>query len=177
METVQSKHCPICIKDLPVDAFGLCRARRDGRNLYCKACIRDKVTAQRRALKEYKAIRKQYQPRLIECYDEEFSAPAQPLSKLSPVERVKEAIRNGARTQQDVQQDTKLDKDSIGDAIANLLLWTKEIRRQIVGKTRMYFINEVPERSEVTYPAADSWREVARKANRIEIKGRVQKVA
>ena len=54
------KHCPICISDLPLDEFGICRARKDGRNLYCKGCIRNKVTQSRRALKEYKSARKKY---------------------------------------------------------------------------------------------------------------------
>lgn len=176
MSDVETKHCPVCAKDLPIDRFGICRARRDGRNLYCKLCISAKVTAQRRALKEYKAIRKQYRPKEMEYYEEGFSTKPQvrPLSKLSPVERVKEAIQNGARTQTAIAYQTKLDKDSIGDAIANLLLWTKEIRTQIVGDARMYFINEVQLKSETaTYPV------VARKANRIEIKRerRTQKVA
>ena len=37
---------------------------------------------------------------------------------------------------------TKLGKDEIGDALANLLLWTREIRTQVVDNTRMYFLNE-----------------------------------
>jgi hypothetical protein len=34
------KHCPICTQELPISEFGICRARKDGRNLYCKSCIR-----------------------------------------------------------------------------------------------------------------------------------------
>ncbi|HKE57616.1 MAG TPA: hypothetical protein VKB46_12975, partial [Pyrinomonadaceae bacterium] len=30
----------------------------------------------------------------------------------------------------------------IGDALANLLLWTREIRTQVVDSTRLYFLNE-----------------------------------
>jgi hypothetical protein len=67
------------------------------------------------------------------------------LSKLSPVERVREAIRKGARTQKEIAQETRLGKDEIGDAIANLLLWTREIKTQIVDNTRLYFINESAE--------------------------------
>ena len=54
------KQCPICTLDLPLAEFGVCRARKDGRNLYCKSCIRKKVTESRRALKEYKSARKKY---------------------------------------------------------------------------------------------------------------------
>ena len=53
-----------------------------------------------------------------------------------------EAIRKNARTQKEIAQETKLGKDEIGDALANLLLWTHEIRTEIVDSTRMYFINE-----------------------------------
>src|SRR6478736_2821235 len=146
------KHCPICTQELPISEFGICRARKDGRNLYCKSCIRNKVTQSRRALKEYKSARKKYIARQVELSelvhaDHSASAvyTAKSVSKLSPVERVREAIRRGARTQREIAQETKLGKDEIGDAIANLLLWTREIKTQIVDNTRLYFINESAE--------------------------------
>lgn len=64
------------------------------------------------------------------------------LSKLTPVERVREAIKKGARTQKEIAQETRLGKDEIGDAIANLLLWTREIKTRVVDNMRVYFINE-----------------------------------
>lgn len=144
----QVKHCPICSQDLPIVEFGICRARKDGRNLYCKSCIRQKVTQSRRALKEYKSARKKYISQQIEMTDlipgdstsPQYSSRA--ISKLSPVERVRDAIRKGSRTQREIAQETKLGKDEIGDALANLLLWTHEIRTQVVGNTRLYFLNE-----------------------------------
>jgi hypothetical protein len=145
------KSCPICAKELPLVEFGVCRARKDGRNLYCKSCIRNKVTQSRRALKEYKTARKKYiaqQVELAELQVNELGArhyPSKPLSKLSPVERVRDSIRRGARTQREIAQDTKLGKDEIGDALANLLLWTREIRTRVVDNTRLYFLNDLPE--------------------------------
>lgn len=145
------KHCPICSQDLPIAEFGICRARKDGRNLYCKSCIRQKVTQSRRALKEYKSARKRYISQQIEITEliasDSTSAhyPSRSVSKLSPVERVREAIRRGCRTQREIAQETKLGKDEIGDALANLLLWTHEIRTQVVGNTRLYFLNEAGE--------------------------------
>ena len=142
------KHCPICAKDLPISEFGICRARKDGRNLYCKSCIRQKVTQSRRALKEYKSARKKYisqQVEIAEFHSGDSSSvqyPAKAMSKLSPVERVRDAIRRGSRTQKEIAQETKLGKDEIGDALANLLLWTHEIRTQVVDNTRLYFLND-----------------------------------
>lgn len=142
------KHCPICSQDLPITEFGICRARKDGRNLYCKSCIRQKVTQSRRALKEYKSARKRYSQQ-IEMTDvvagDSAHYPSKSVSKLSPVERVRDAIRKGSRTQREIAQETKLGKDEIGDALANLLLWTHEIRTQVVGNTRLYFLNEAGE--------------------------------
>jgi len=147
------KICPICLKELRICEFGVCRARKDGRNLYCKSCIRKKVTDSRRALKEYRSARKRYvsQP-LSDSTDAlanedgtALTTSARILSRLSPIERVREAIKKGARTQKEISQETRLGKDEIGDAIANLLLWTREIRTQTVGNTRLYFISESPE--------------------------------
>jgi hypothetical protein len=148
---VNRKYCPICSQDLPLSEFGVCRARKDGRNLYCKSCIRKKVTDSRRALKEYRSARKRYvsQPLPDNAWASQSGGDSpnsgnytRLLSKLSPVERVREAIRKGARTQKEIAQETRLGKDEIGDAIANLLLWTREIKTQIVDNNRAYFINE-----------------------------------
>lgn len=147
-----TKHCPICSLELPISEFGICRARKDGRNLYCKSCIRQKVTQSRRALKEYKSARKRYISQQVEMTDllnGDSSGgghyTAKSLSKLSPVERVRDAIRRGSRTQREIAQETKLGKDEIGDALANLLLWTHEIRTQVVDNTRMYFLIDATE--------------------------------
>jgi hypothetical protein len=147
----QVKQCPICTNELPISEFGICRARKDGRNLYCKSCIRQKVTQSRRALKEYKTARKKYisqQVDIAELLANDSGNGAyhgKAMSKLSPVERVRDAIRRGSRTQREIAQETKLGKDEIGDALANLLLWTHEIRTQVVDNTRLYFLNESAE--------------------------------
>jgi hypothetical protein len=161
------KLCPICSIELPVTEFGVCRARKDGRNLYCKSCIRNKVTESRRALKEYKSARKRYMTQLeVPEPESPESSSAQsyasrPLNKLSPVDRVRDAIRRGSRTQKEIAQETKLGKDEIGDALANLLLWTREIRTQVVDNTRLYFLNDTAEAALVS----ESLRLPARKGD------------
>jgi hypothetical protein len=135
------KHCPVCNNDLPVDKFGMCKARKDGRNLYCKSCIRQKVTQSRRALKEYKSARKRFMERATEVLQDDPITTHSPrlLVRESPVDRVRKAIKNGAHTQLGIAQETKLGKDVIGDALAALLLWTCEIKTELRGDERIYF--------------------------------------
>jgi len=138
------KNCPICCQQLPLSEFGICRARHDGRNLYCKSCIRKKVTDSRRALKEYRSARKRGSQVTSEHAEGNSPSADYPrmLNKLSPADRVREAIRKGSRTQREIAQETRLGKDEIGDALANLLLWTREIRTEVVDNTRHYYLNE-----------------------------------
>ncbi|HEY6121749.1 MAG TPA: hypothetical protein VIV66_17460 [Pyrinomonadaceae bacterium] len=110
------------------------------------------MTDSRRALKEYKSARKRYISQQVDvsamyCVEGEEIRTTSPyagrlIGKLSPVDRVRDAIRKGARTQKEIAQDTKMGKDEIGDALANLLLWTREIRTDVVDNTRVYFIND-----------------------------------
>jgi hypothetical protein len=119
-------------------------------NLYCKRCIRQKIALSRQALREYKKARVKHgttatdRSRLALNSKSALSSRriARMLRKLSPADRVREAIRCGAHTQKEIAQVTKLPKDEVCDALANLLLWTREIRTQIVRHQRMYFVNE-----------------------------------
>jgi hypothetical protein len=148
---IELKRCPRCEESLPLSEFGICRARKDGLNLYCKRCIRQKIALSRQALREYKKARGKHgssisgdagRVRLDNKTSLSSRRIARMLRKLSPADRVREAIRCGAHTQKEIAQVTKLPKDEVCDALANLLLWTREIRTQIVRHQRMYFVNE-----------------------------------
>jgi hypothetical protein len=156
---LELKRCPRCEESLPLSEFGVCRARKDGLNLYCKRCIRQKIALSRQALREYKSARSKHgsvagKARVTLDAKSGFSPRriARMLRKLSPADRVREAIRCGALTQKEIAHVTKLPKDEVCDALANLLLWTREIRTQLVKHTRMYFVNEAMEELEKATP-------------------------
>lgn len=149
------KRCPRCEETLPLSEFGICRARSDGMNLYCKRCIRQKITLGRQAVRAMRAAQKtagvvQQTQRLTLAFHPRRVARI--LRKLSPADRVFEAIKLGAHTQKEIVQSTKLPVDEVCDQIANLLLWSKRIRTQVVSNRRRYFVREsveLPERKKM----------------------------
>lgn len=167
VSVVELKRCPRCEGSLPLAEFGVCRARKDGLNLYCKRCIREKIAQSRQALREYKNARIKHGSTVVpETSRVAIDAMsgfsprriARMLRKLSPADRVREAIRCGARTQKEIAQVTRLPKDEVCDALANLLLWTREIRTQVISHTRMYFVNEAAGEFARTAEAAQARR-------------------
>src|SRR5947208_12189633 len=151
---IELKRCPRCEESLPLSEFGVCAARKAGLNLYCKRCIRQKISLSRQALREYKKARVKHggttasQKGAVSLDGKTaFSSKriARMLRKLSPADRVREAIRCGAETQTEIVQVTKLPKDEACDALANLLLWSRQIRTKVINHTRSYFVNYTPE--------------------------------
>lgn len=132
------RRCPRCEETLRLSEFGLCRARPDGLNLYCKPCIRQKKAQTAAGLPPR-------QPKL----DLRSRMIARILRKLEPCDRVLKAIELGAYTQEAIASTTKLSIDEVCDSLADLLLWTRRIRTAEVDDRRMYFVCE----SEPVIPA------------------------
>jgi len=152
------KHCPICDEDLPLNDFGLSRASADGHNLYCKSCIRKKTKDSRDALREYRARRKsahvitnaQARARHIDkrpndAKPEHFMQPWPTVRTDTFVEMVFGSIKQRGRcTQQEILDDTKLEPDTVGMALADLVLWQRNVRTAVDEReeTRFYFVKE-----------------------------------
>jgi hypothetical protein len=144
-ETVEFIRCPRCERpELTAKDFGICRARTTGRNLYCKLCIVQKIAKQRQNLREYKAAHQGNAAPVTtkKQIDLNFSPrrKARLLRKLSPVDRVLEAIRCGAKTQSEIRFATRLPVDEVCDVLARLLLWSRDIRTEVINGGRMYFV-------------------------------------
>lgn len=133
------KHCPVCEKDLPVTSFGICRARKDGRNLYCKGCIRQKVQVGRRALKDYNAAKKN---RALPLFDSAEPVVV-PLSRMPEVDRVKAVCSREPQTLLQIAKDSKLHVDTVEELLGRLQL-AREVVRTVSGDRA--FFRLAPER-------------------------------
>ena len=124
-----------------ISAFGRNKANftqgaRDGLNIRCRSCIREKTAIQR-------------QVRRRECTKpvmvlRSFSARRikMRLKKLPPEERVYAAIKLGRHTQREIRYITGLLPDQVPDHLASLLLWRKRIKTAIINGERMYFVRQ-----------------------------------
>lgn len=115
------KHCPRCERDLPDSEFGICRARKDGINLYCRICCRQKVNAGREKRRAYLAVRKP-------C------VPAFRRVKATPRDKVKLAYARGVTDRAAIRKMTGLHWDVLVDIIADLndmgvIRWNRYTRR------------------------------------------------
>lgn len=119
------KYCPYLDHYLPESEFGICRDRRDGLNLYCRSCIREKVRLHRARKREYRA-RVKRKP----C------KPAQPVwrLKLEAKDAVRTAMSRGAKTQDEIKRMTRLDWDTLTDYLAEFydqnLLCRQSLKRR-----------------------------------------------
>jgi hypothetical protein len=64
------------------------------------------------------------------------------LAKITPADKVLSAVSSGARTQDEIRWKTRLNKDVIGDALAELILDLGKVVSKSVGESRYYFTRE-----------------------------------
>ena len=118
------KTCPRCGSDGP---FGKDKCRSDKLNLYCKACVLEKVRTHRESKRAYKARMKHLPPR-------KPSIPVRPktfsrrVRSLSPEQKVLLAVRQG-KTQKEIRSMTGLSVDEISDILAVLVLDLSKVKR------------------------------------------------
>jgi hypothetical protein len=138
MEAPEEMDCGECGERLPIECFGICKARKTGRNLYCKVCILEKVHAcrdRKRAMKKARNLAKTHPERkpLV------ISAPVLP----SAMQKVKYAVRDGQHTRWAIREATGLTMDQVGDALAELTFVHKVLRTKPVDNERHFFVREI----------------------------------
>lgn len=139
---MKRKRCGECKQKLAISNFGICRSRSDGRNYYCKPCIRKKVKAHRERKRAMRLAKIQ-----IELARELGIPIVIPERKpiimcgpRSPLEKVREALRNGFLTRAAIRNETRLDFDQIGDALAELTFVLREARIVRAGDDREFHL-------------------------------------
>lgn len=138
-DTSALRICPACTLEKIVDDFGICRSRPDGRNLYCKACNRAKVTAARQVLRERKQERKAARADVVVVQPPITKAQ---LTKEQEIARlVYYAIEAGAHTRREIRSRTGLNLERVGDGLADLLIARAKplIRLERQGETPRFF--------------------------------------
>jgi hypothetical protein len=135
--------CPSCpeLGTQPLANFYVSTTRPNGRTSYCRICTRAKIAKSRKEKKEYNAVQRAAGI-MIETPKTKPIIRSLQSQKYSPAKRVKESIQRGATVQSEIVQATKLPKDKVCDALAHLLLWSREIGSVVVDNERRYFIND-----------------------------------
>lgn len=139
----QTKHCPRCNTPKARDEFGISHGRKDGRNIYCKACNRDRTNKSRAEARERRALRIQtkHNRGVAIPQPEPQPEPAQPpQGKLTNEERVLGAIRKGFTTYPAIQASTGIYSDELGIALAELISHQKKVGSISRGDERVYYL-------------------------------------
>lgn len=150
IETEPLKRCTGCkewkaVSEFGVNSANINRGACDGLNVKCRICIRQSIAESRQRLREYKVAHPDIPANQITIQPGITSRQlARKLRRLKPHDKVLAAIRYGAQTQDEIRSATRLTKDDICEALAQLLLWSRDLRTDVVdGSPRRYFINEL----------------------------------
>jgi hypothetical protein len=134
MSNQSLRKCYRCQEFLPQERFGVRRASKDGLNTYCKNCIHNKIKEGRVRDRERRANIKALldSKPLTECVT----------PKQRAVGLIKEALRAaaGPLTQEQLRRGTHLGRETLCDALADLILWQREVRSMVVGDRRVYLL-------------------------------------
>ena len=152
------KSCPRCPSQgrtsvHPLSDFGICRARKDGLNLYCKKCIREKVHLHRievRAYREARAASQQGQQKLKRSTVKKLLLRrghpravgfAAQMRKLAPHDRIVLSLTTfGEQMFVQLRHSCRLTNDELSDALARVI--GEEVGSRNGTGPRVYFIND-----------------------------------
>jgi hypothetical protein len=130
------KHCPRCEEDLPLMKFSVCRARKDGLNLYCRNCTQEKVADFRRHLAEYRRARgeapKKPRVKVLSRYQ---------LRQMPPPQRILTVLKvSGALEFADLRRATRLSGQQLSDALPHVLGFGLPVASKNGTGPRRYFL-------------------------------------
>lgn len=108
---------------LTVLDFGKDKNRLSGRNLRCKQCNRDAT----------RFYREQRRPEIKPIWSKKTTKPA-------GIDLVRVSLQSASLTQAEIILLTRLTKDQLGIALAELMLNTREVESAVVNKHRVYFL-------------------------------------
>ncbi len=120
------KQCRRLGEGLELAEFPLNRTRPDERGTYCLECSRRRTTEYRTRKRIKRAAQQVYRP----------VAPVK--RKPNTVTKVQAAIESGIDTRAALHEETQLDYDKLGDALASLVWELEAVRIERVGNARRF---------------------------------------
>jgi hypothetical protein len=128
-------------KEQLLSAFPVNRRIPDGRHRYCRACCVRRVHEGRARRREREAAQKKVSAAPLPVWQ-----PGIRVELRERDARVLEAIRAGARTQEEIKREAKVETlDEVGLSLAELILCRRMVRSTLTGAgDRQYFISNAP---------------------------------
>ena len=120
MKICKDTNCERAGRMLRLSEFPRCRRNDDGRYIYCLDCCRRRS----RALRAARGARENRRRELGIERKPNVMSPGIAFSK------VYDAVNRGCKTREEIRRETKLDYDSIGEALCELVFDCKAIRIQ-----------------------------------------------
>jgi hypothetical protein len=141
--SVELKHCPRCEETLPLSEFGVCRSRKDGLNLYCKRCIRQKIADARTQLKDYKRKDPNHGNRNLHviALTPQGRLNLRRLRKLSHADRVLRSLGIvGTQSFKELRYSCSLTEEQLSEALAHVVGFGLPVGTRNGTDPRVYFL-------------------------------------